>query len=199
MDCGADRLSADCGGLLVSGATANFVRFLAARTAKAGGTCEGGSRVPESGTPRRSTPDPEGTDLSGLNGRDPLDTGRDRQQMIPSALRRQIERTGNAVPGRSSLAPPARSYRSVDPLRSLRTFVANSISGSRRRRLWRAGRRARRAGCPVVSAKPIRLRSTTNGSTRRRGRVRAGAPRRRSTQCASYSRLLPLRREVLII
>lgn len=89
---------ADCGGLLVSGGNmANFVCFLAARTAKAS------SDVRKAGL--RGAPDlavyastethtwiQKATDLFGL-GTDairwiPVD---DRQQMIPSALRRQIE------------------------------------------------------------------------------------------------------------
>ena len=89
---------ADCGGLLVSGGNmANFVCFLAARTAKAGGDMRtGGLRVAPELAVYASTEThtwvQKATDLFGL-GTDairwiPVD---DRQRMIPSALRRQIE------------------------------------------------------------------------------------------------------------
>jgi len=89
---------ADCGGLLVSGGNmANFVCFLAARTAKAGGDVRtgglrGGPELAVYASTETHTWIQKATDLFGL-GTDairwiPVD---DRQQMVPSALRRQIE------------------------------------------------------------------------------------------------------------
>jgi glutamate/tyrosine decarboxylase-like PLP-dependent enzyme len=89
---------ADCGGLLVSvGNMANFVCFLAARTAKAGWDARktglrGAPELAVYASTETHTWIQKATDLFGL-GTDairwiPVD---DCQQMIPSALRRQIE------------------------------------------------------------------------------------------------------------
>jgi len=89
---------ADCGGLLVSGGDmANFVCFLAARTAKAGGDVRsaglhGAPELAVYASTETHTWIQKAADLFGL-GTDairwiPVD---DRQRMIPSALRRQIE------------------------------------------------------------------------------------------------------------
>jgi aromatic-L-amino-acid/L-tryptophan decarboxylase len=169
---------ADCGGLLVSGGNmANFVCFLAVRTAKAGWDARktglrGALELAVYASTETHTWIQKATDLFGL-GTDairwiPVD---DCQQMIPSALRRQIEEDRERGARSSSLALPARSVQ--EPwirFRSLPTFVASSISG-----FTSTARMARLPlECPArrmisgASAKLIRLPSTlTNGCTRR--------------------------------
>ena len=188
---------ADCGGLLVSGGNmANFVCFLAARTAKAGvGTSRKTglrSRARRSCACYASTEThtwiQKAADLSGL-GTDairwiPVD---DDQRMDTAALERQIEEDRQS----GELPVPGRRHGRLGQHRRRRSAAgdsppsaANTMSGFTSMApmaRWRRGCPARPRICAALARRRFGGGRSAQVAVRAaRGRLRAGAPARRS-------------------